>query len=75
MGAAHRGHVVGTARTAVNELCAAGGASIQFLDSPLQRAQRDINTISGHVVFDLDATYGLFGKVDLGVDPDPTTLV
>ncbi|WP_329519102.1 acyl-CoA dehydrogenase family protein [Spirillospora sp. NBC_01491] len=69
------GHVVGTARTAVNELCAAGGASIQFLDSPLQRAQRDINTISGHVVFDLDATYGLFGKVDLGVDPDPTTLV
>jgi alkylation response protein AidB-like acyl-CoA dehydrogenase len=68
-------HVVETARTVVNELCAAGGASVQFTHSPFQRAQRDVNTISAHVVFDPDATYALYGKVALGVEPDPMTLV
>lgn len=68
-------HVVGTARTVIDELCVASGASTQFMDSPFQRAQRDVNTISGHVIYDLDATYALFGKVELGLDLDPATLV
>ncbi|MGI8336063.1 acyl-CoA dehydrogenase family protein [Actinomadura scrupuli] len=68
-------HVVGTARTVVGDLCVAAGASAQFMDSPFQRVQRDVATISGHVVFDLDATYALYGKVELGVELDPTTLV
>ncbi|MFC5749892.1 acyl-CoA dehydrogenase family protein [Actinomadura rugatobispora] len=68
-------HVAGTARRVVNELCAAAGASAQFADSPFQRAQRDMNTISTHVVFDQDAAYALYGRVELGMDPGPMTLV
>lgn len=68
-------HVTAVARTVVNELCAVSGASVQFTHSPFQRAQRDVNTISGHVVFDMDATYALYGKVSLGITPDAMTLV
>ncbi|TDC87714.1 acyl-CoA dehydrogenase family protein [Actinomadura sp. 7K507] len=68
-------HVAGVARAVVNELCAFGGASVQFTDSPFQRAQRDVNTIASHVVFDADATYALYGRTALGMEPDPMTLV
>ncbi len=68
-------HAVSLARTVVNDLCAAAGASAQFTHSPFQRAQRDINTISGHVVFDSDATYALYGKIALGIAPDAMTLI
>ena len=68
-------HVAAVARTVVNELCAVSGASVQFMHSPFQRAQRDVNTIAGHVVFDMDATYALYGKVSLGSTPDAMTLV
>ena len=69
------GHVTAVARTVVNELCAVSGASVQFTHSPFQRAQRDVNTIAGHVVFDMDATYALYGKIALGMTPDAMTLV
>ncbi|HEU5030985.1 MAG TPA: acyl-CoA dehydrogenase family protein [Spirillospora sp.] len=68
-------HVAATARRVVNELCGAAGASTQFADSPFQRAQRDVNTISGHVVFDPDAAYALYGRIELGMDPGPVVLV
>lgn len=68
-------HVVATARRVVNELCSAAGASAQFTSSPFQRAQRDVNTISGHVVFDPDAAYALYGRIELGLDPGPVVLV
>ena len=68
-------HVAATARRVVNELCGAAGASTQFADSPFQRAQRDVNTISGHVVFDPDAAYSLYGRIELGMDPGPVVLV
>ncbi|NVI89505.1 hypothetical protein [Actinomadura sp. BRA 177] len=68
-------HVAATARRVVNELCSAAGASAQFTSSPFQRAQRDVNTISGHVVFDPDAAYALYGRIGLGLDPGPVVLV
>ncbi|MBE1530445.1 acyl-CoA dehydrogenase family protein [Actinomadura algeriensis] len=68
-------HVSATARRVVNDLCGASGASTQLLDSPFQRAQRDVNTISGHVVFDPDASYSLYGKIELGIDPGPINLL
>ncbi|MFE9103729.1 acyl-CoA dehydrogenase family protein [Actinomadura geliboluensis] len=68
-------HVAVTARRVVNELCSAAGASAQFTSSPFQRAQRDVNTISGHVVFDPDAAYALYGRIGLGLDPGPVVLV
>ncbi|MFB4305407.1 acyl-CoA dehydrogenase family protein [Actinomadura sp. GTD37] len=68
-------HVAATSRRVVNELCSAAGASAQFTASPFQRAQRDVNTISGHVVFDPDAAYALYGRIGLGLDPGPVVLV
>jgi hypothetical protein len=68
-------HVAATARRVVNELCSAAGASAQFTSSPFQRAQRDVNTISGHVVFDPDASYALYGRIGLGLDPGRVLLV
>jgi alkylation response protein AidB-like acyl-CoA dehydrogenase len=68
-------HVAATARRVGNELCSAAGASAQFTSSPFQRAQRDVNTISGHVVFDPDAAYALYGRIGLGLDPGRVLLV
>ncbi|MFA1551569.1 acyl-CoA dehydrogenase family protein [Actinomadura chokoriensis] len=68
-------HVAATSRRVVNELCSAAGASAQFTSSPFQRAQRDVNTISGHVVFDPDAAYALYGRIGLGLDAGPVVLV
>ncbi|MEU5882277.1 acyl-CoA dehydrogenase family protein [Spirillospora sp. NPDC047279] len=67
--------VVSTVRGAVNDLCVASGASGQMSHMPFQRVQRDINTISGHVIYDVDETYALFGMIDLGLDPGPAALV
>jgi alkylation response protein AidB-like acyl-CoA dehydrogenase len=46
----------------------ASGAHVHFLTHPLQRAQRDLNTISCHVVFDLDGRLESFGRLLLGLD-------
>jgi mRNA-degrading endonuclease YafQ of YafQ-DinJ toxin-antitoxin module len=46
----------------------ASGAHAHFLDHPLQRALRDVNTISCHVVFDLDGRLESFGRLLLGLD-------
>jgi 3-hydroxy-9,10-secoandrosta-1,3,5(10)-triene-9,17-dione monooxygenase len=47
----------------------ASGAHGHFLHHPLQRALRDVNTISCHVVFDLDSRLESFGRLLLGLDP------
>lgn len=46
----------------------ASGAHAHFLNHPLQRALRDINTISCHMVFDLDGRLEAFGRLLLGMD-------
>ncbi|MQY06535.1 acyl-CoA dehydrogenase family protein [Actinomadura macrotermitis] len=67
--------VVATARGVVNDIALAAGASAQLMHMPFQRVQRDVATISGHLAFDLDDTYALYGRVALGLDPGPATLV
>jgi 3-hydroxy-9,10-secoandrosta-1,3,5(10)-triene-9,17-dione monooxygenase len=39
---------------------------MQFLDHPLQRAKRDVDVISGHVVFDYDVSRALAGALEIG---------
>lgn len=46
----------------------ASGAHAHFLDHPLQRSLRDVNTISCHVVFDVDGRLESFGRLLLGLD-------
>jgi alkylation response protein AidB-like acyl-CoA dehydrogenase len=60
-------YVATLVKRAVDSLCEASGARSQFEDHPLQRYQRDINTLRGHVVFDLDATMELQGRVMVGL--------
>jgi 3-hydroxy-9,10-secoandrosta-1,3,5(10)-triene-9,17-dione monooxygenase len=47
----------------------ASGASAHFQQHPLQRAVRDVNTLSCHLVFDLDARLEAFGRSLLGFEP------
>ncbi|KAA9373303.1 acyl-CoA dehydrogenase [Microbispora cellulosiformans] len=68
-------HVTDAAASVVNLLVEAAGASSQFLHSPFQRAQRDVNTIKSHIVCDVDGARELFGKVRMGQPLAPGTLV
>lgn len=56
-------------------LLGASGASAHFLSSPLQRAKRDVDVLSGHVVFDYDVSRELAGALAIGVKVAPTAMV
>lgn len=62
-------------RRAINTVCEASGASAYADASPLQRIQRDVETLKGHVVFDWDRTTELFGRVRLGLKLRPGDLL
>ena len=47
----------------------ASGAHSHFLNNPVQRALRDVNTLACHTVFDMDGRLESFGRVLLGLDP------
>lgn len=67
--------VVRSARRAVSIICEGAGASVYRSDHPLQRIQRDLETLKGHVIFDWDRTAELAGRVTLGFDLRPTDMV
>lgn len=68
-------HVVNLSRQAITMLSEASGGSAHMMDSPFQRALRDVNTLAGHVIFDYDATTELFGRVQVGLDVPRGVLV
>ena len=57
-------------REAVWILAESSGSSIHMLSHPLQRALRDINSISSHIVFDVDTAYELHGRSLVGLPPN-----
>jgi alkylation response protein AidB-like acyl-CoA dehydrogenase len=57
-------------RTAIRLVCEASGAAAHFTDNPLQRALRDINVMSSHVVYDLDAAAEAHGRALIGLPPN-----
>ena len=65
------GHVVRQCRDIVRDVMEASGASAHRLEHPLQRLHRDIHTLSGHTVFDIDVASELYGQVLLDL---PTTM-
>jgi alkylation response protein AidB-like acyl-CoA dehydrogenase len=67
-------HAIQIARHAVLEIVAGSGARSHFTDDPLQRAMRDLNTLSGHVVFDHDRAGDVYGRVALGMELDPAAI-
>jgi alkylation response protein AidB-like acyl-CoA dehydrogenase len=68
-------HTVRLAREAIATVCDGSGASVYFDSSPLQRLQRDVEVLKGHVVFDWDRTAELVGRLELGFEPRPTDML
>ncbi|MGE0823351.1 MAG: acyl-CoA dehydrogenase family protein [Candidatus Binatia bacterium] len=54
-------------KRAIQTVIEASGAHVHFLDHPVQRALRDVNTISCHIVFDLDGRLEAYGRLLLGL--------
>ncbi|PJD98772.1 MAG: acyl-CoA dehydrogenase, partial [Mycobacterium sp.] len=59
----------------IADLLEASGASAHFLDNPLQRAKRDVDVISGHVIFDYDTSRELAGALAIGLRISPLAMV
>lgn len=68
-------HIVAESRAVITELLGAGGASIHFLSSPLQRFKRDVDVLAGHVVFDYDTSRELAGALALGMKIPRTSMI
>ena len=66
----HAARAVVAARDTISTVCDGAGAHVYFEDSPFQRYQRDIETLKGHTVFDVDRTEVLYGRLALGLEPD-----
>jgi len=57
-------------RAILRSIADASGASAHFHHHPLQRAVRDVQTLSGHTIFDLDQRLESYGRVLLGLEPE-----
>ncbi|MBX7432445.1 acyl-CoA dehydrogenase [Mycobacterium sp. Y57] len=68
-------HIVRESRSVIGDLLSASGAGAHFLDNPLQRIKRDVDVISGHVVFDYDTSRELAGALTMGVPIPRTAMV
>jgi alkylation response protein AidB-like acyl-CoA dehydrogenase len=68
-------HIVHESRDVITRLLGASGASAHFLGNPLQRIKRDVDVLSGHVVFDYDTSRELAGALILGMDVPRTSMV
>lgn len=66
---------VRASRSVINTVCEGAGASVYFSTSPLQRLQRDVEVLKGHVIFDWDRTAELAGRFALGFALRPTDMV
>lgn len=61
-------------RLTIGEIGEGAGASLYASSHPLQRLQRDVETLKGHVVFDWDRATELAGRVMLGFPLGPTDM-
>ncbi|HET6736443.1 acyl-CoA dehydrogenase [Mycobacterium sp.] len=68
-------HIVHESRAVIGWLLEASGARAHFLDNPLQRIKRDVDVLSGHVVFDYDTSRELAGALTLGMKVSRTAMV
>jgi len=64
------GTIVREARDIARDVVEESGAHAHFLDNPLQRILRDLNTASCHTVFDLDVSAEQYGRLLLGLAPN-----
>ena len=67
---AHIGYATGLARQAVDLLFHASGASAAQAHVPIQRFQRDIQTLANHAVMHAPTAIELYGRVLCGMKPN-----
>ncbi len=67
---AHIGYATGLARQAVDLLFHASGASAAQAHVPIQRFQRDIQTLANHAVMHAPTAIELYGRVLCGLKPN-----
>lgn len=65
---------VRASRRIVGAVGEGAGASVYATSHPIQRLQRDVETLKGHVVFDWDRTTELAGRVMVGQPLRPTDM-
>lgn len=68
-------HAVRLAREAIATVCDGSGASVYATSSLLQRFQRDVEVLKGHVIFDWDRCAELAGRIALGMELRPGDMV
>ncbi|GAB3016151.1 acyl-CoA dehydrogenase [Mycobacterium bourgelatii] len=68
-------HIVHESQSVINNLMQAAGASANFLSNPLQRARRDVEMGSGHVIFDPDTARELAGALEVGMEISPIAMI
>lgn len=56
---------------AVDRMFAVSGARSFASENPMQRHWRDIHTVASHVGLTVDAVYEAFGRLELGLPPNP----
>jgi alkylation response protein AidB-like acyl-CoA dehydrogenase len=64
----HAAVVVRECRDIVRDVVEASGASSHLLANPLQRIHRDVHTLAGHMVFDVDVASSNYGRAMLGFE-------
>lgn len=68
-------HIVHESQAVVALLLSSSGAGAHFLDNPLQRIKRDVDVLSGHVIFDYDTSRELAGALSIGMKISPIAMV
>ena len=68
-------HIAKTSHALVNDLAQAAGSRAYFLDSPIQRFQRDVNSLATHAIFDYDSLGNLYGGVLMGQGVPPGSMI
>ncbi|MGV9796424.1 acyl-CoA dehydrogenase family protein [Mycobacterium sp. NPDC003449] len=68
-------HIVHESQAVIALLLGASGASAHFLTNPLQRIKRDVDVLSGHVIFDYDTSRELAGALSIGLKISPIAMV
>lgn len=63
------------ARRVIAMACEGAGASTYFVSNRMQRLQRDVEVIGGHVIFDWDRASEIGGRTALGLAPRPSDLI
>jgi 3-hydroxy-9,10-secoandrosta-1,3,5(10)-triene-9,17-dione monooxygenase len=64
-----------TSQRLVNDLAREAGSRSNYLDSPVQRFQRDVNALATHALFDMDMNGDIFASALLGGEISPQAMV